>query len=67
MEEAKFKPRAQLLQLNIWVGIKVKVKFTLEQATKTQRGSRGIDLLILNLGTRWGGVVTTPRLLYPLG
>jgi hypothetical protein len=26
---------------------KVKVKFTLEQATKTQRGSRGITLLFL--------------------
>jgi hypothetical protein len=25
--------------------VKVKVKFTLEQATKTQRGSRGIALL----------------------
>jgi hypothetical protein len=27
--------------------VKVKVKFTLEQATKTQRGSRGIALLFL--------------------
>jgi len=27
--------------------IKVKVKFTLEQATKAQRGSRGIALLFL--------------------
>jgi hypothetical protein len=27
--------------------IKVKVKFTLEQATKAQRGSRGISLLFL--------------------
>jgi hypothetical protein len=27
--------------------IKVKVKFTLEQATKAHRGSRGIDLLFL--------------------
>jgi hypothetical protein len=26
--------------------IKVKVKFTLEQATKAQRGSRGIALLL---------------------
>jgi len=26
---------------------KVKVKFTLEQATKAQRGSKGIDLLFL--------------------
>jgi hypothetical protein len=47
MEKAKFKPKAQLLQLNKWVGKKVKVKFTLEQATKTQRGSRVIDQLIL--------------------
>jgi len=28
-------------------GKKVKVKFTLEQATKTQTGSRGIALLFL--------------------
>ena len=27
--------------------VTVKVKFTLEQATKTQRGSRGIALLFL--------------------
>jgi hypothetical protein len=27
--------------------VKVKVKFTLEQASKAQRGSRGIDLLFL--------------------
>jgi len=27
--------------------MKIKVKFTLEQATKTQRGSRGIALLFL--------------------
>ena len=27
--------------------VKVKVKFSLEQATKAQRGSRGIDLLFL--------------------
>jgi hypothetical protein len=27
--------------------VKVKVKFTLEQATKTQRGHRGIALLFL--------------------
>jgi len=27
--------------------LKVKVKFTLEQATKAQRGSRGIALLFL--------------------
>jgi hypothetical protein len=28
-------------------GIKVKVNLALEQATKVQRGSRGIDLLFL--------------------
>ena len=35
------------------------VNFTLEQAMKTQKGSRGIDLLS-NLGARWGGW-STPR------
>ena len=35
--------------------VKVKVKFALEQTTKTQRGSRGIALLFRDLGTRWGG------------
>jgi hypothetical protein len=29
------------------IEVKVKVKFTLEQATKSQRGSRGIALLFL--------------------
>jgi len=29
------------------MNVKVKVKFTLEQATKTQKGSRGIALLFL--------------------
>jgi hypothetical protein len=29
------------------VKVKVKVKFSLQQATKTQRGSRGIALLFL--------------------
>jgi hypothetical protein len=33
----------QLMKFDICV--KVKVKFTLEQATKAQRGSRGIALL----------------------
>jgi hypothetical protein len=32
------------------------MKFTLEQATKAQRGSRGIAPLI-NIGARWGWVV----------
>ena len=32
--------------------VKVDVNFNLEQATKAQRGSRGIVLLFLNLGAR---------------
>jgi hypothetical protein len=41
-----------------------KVKFTLEQAAKAQRGSRVIALL--NRGARWMWVVNaTPRPLYP--
>jgi hypothetical protein len=47
MEKAKFKPKAHLLLFNIWVGKVVKVKFTLEQAMKTQWGSRGIALLFI--------------------
>jgi hypothetical protein len=34
------------------VKVKVKVVFSLERAMKAQRGSRGITLLFLNLGTR---------------
>jgi hypothetical protein len=38
----------------------------LENFTQAQRGSRGIDLLILNLGTGYGWVVSAkPRSLYP--
>jgi hypothetical protein len=46
------------LLLNIKV--KVKLKFTLEQATEAQRGSSGIALLFLNLDARreWW---STPR------
>jgi hypothetical protein len=38
----------------------IKLKFTLEQATKAQRGNRGIALLFLNLDARreW---LSTPR------
>jgi hypothetical protein len=44
---------------------KVKVKVTLEQATKAQRGNRAIALLFI-LGARWRWVVNvTPRPLYP--
>jgi hypothetical protein len=41
-------------------GCKVKVKVTLEQTTKAQRGSRGIACSFFNLGARWGGW-STPR------
>jgi len=43
------------------VKVKVKLKFTLEQVMKGQRGSRGIAVLF-NLGVRWGGGGwSTPR------
>jgi hypothetical protein len=45
-----FRPRAK---------IKRKVKFTLEQAMKAQRGSRGIAYSFFNLGARWEWVVNT--------
>ena len=46
---------------------KVKVKFTLEQATKFQRWSSSIALLCLNLGARWKWVVNAiPRPHYAL-
>jgi hypothetical protein len=41
---------------------KINIKFTLEQATKAQRGSTGT---FFNLGTGWGWVVAMPQLLYP--
>jgi hypothetical protein len=40
----KFKPNVDEC---VEVKVKVKVKFTLEQATKAHRGSRGIALLFL--------------------
>jgi len=46
--------------------IKVKVKFTLEQATEAQRASRGIALLFFNLGARGvGGQRHDPATLLP--
>jgi hypothetical protein len=46
--------------------LKVKVKITLEQATKAQRGSRGIALLFHLPRRQMGWVVNaTPRPLYP--
>jgi hypothetical protein len=45
--------------------VKVKVKFTLEQAMKARSGSRGIAILF-NLSAGKGGVVNAmPRMLYP--
>jgi len=38
---------------NCKLHVKVKVKFTLQQVTKVQRGSRGIAPLILDLDARW--------------
>jgi hypothetical protein len=36
-----------------------KIKFTLEQATKFQTGSRGTLMVFFNIGTTWGGWTTT--------
>jgi hypothetical protein len=38
---------SRLEDIGVNKNVKVKVKFTLEQATKAQRGSRGIVLLFL--------------------
>jgi len=47
---------------------RVKVGFTLQQATRAQRGSTGIALLFHDLGTRWGLVVNvTPQPPLPPG
>jgi hypothetical protein len=51
---------------NLHIHKKVKVKVSLEQVLKAQRGSRGIAILFFNLGTKWRWVVnSTPRPLYP--
>jgi hypothetical protein len=48
------------------VKVKVKAKFSLEQATKAHSGNRDIALPFFNLGARWGWVVSdTLRPLYP--
>ena len=39
--------KCKITNRNEKVKVKVKVMFTLEQATKAQRGSRGIDVLFL--------------------
>jgi len=46
--------------------VKIKVKSTVEQATKTQRGVEVYLYFYFNLGARWWWVVnSTPRPLYP--
>jgi hypothetical protein len=53
-------------QLRVQKLSNVKVKFTLEQATRAQRGSRGTALLFFNLGAIWRWVVNaTIWLLFP--
>jgi len=47
-----------LRNLFLYKKVKTKVKFTLEQAMKAQRGSRGVEVQLysfFNLGVRWGG------------
>jgi hypothetical protein len=48
------------LQFAVATTSKVQVKFSLEQAMKAQRRSRGIAILFLYPGTKWGGW-STPR------
>jgi hypothetical protein len=46
--------------------VNVKIKFTLEQATKAQRGNRGTLYSFFNFGARWRWVFSaTSRPLYP--
>ena len=47
--------------------VRKKVKFTLEQVTKAQRGGEVYLYSFLNLGARWGVVSARPRPLYPRG
>jgi hypothetical protein len=50
------------------VEVKVKLKFTLEEAKKAQRGTDVKLYSFLNLGARWGWVFNaTSRPLYPPG
>ena len=57
----------KILEVCSHIKVKVKVKFTLEQVTKVQRGSRGIAVLFFNLGARWrmGGQRHAPAALPP--
>jgi len=49
----------QRISFALKLKVKIKVKFTLEEATKAQRGSRCIALYsFINLGARWGWVAT---------
>jgi len=56
-----------IINLLVSESVKVKVKFTLEQAMNAHRGSRGIALLFLLTSVLDGGwvVSATPRPLYP--
>ena len=46
--------------------VKIKVEFTLEQATKAQKFCRGLAYSFFYFGARWEWVVNaTPRPLYP--
>jgi len=62
-----FRQKAVLcVHVMIKVKVEVKVKFTLEQTTKTQRGEDVQLYFSFNLGTIWEGVVkVTTRSLYP--
>jgi hypothetical protein len=54
------------INVNAKLKVNVKVQFTLEQTTKSQRGRKGIVMFFLNLGARLGRVVwAMPRSLYP--
>jgi hypothetical protein len=57
------------VELTALVKVKIKAKFTLEEATKAQRGSRCIALYsFINLGARCGWVVNAmPPAASPLG
>ena len=50
----------------VYIKVNVKLNFALEQATKSQRGSRGIVLLFPEPRRyMWWVVNATPRPLYP--
>jgi hypothetical protein len=47
--------------------LKIKVKVTYNRPPRTQRGSRGIAVLIFDLGARWGGGQHHAPAVLPLG